>query len=46
MLKQELIAYENAADDSVNYGSHRLPKAEAIRRTQLALKRTIAKLIV
>jgi len=44
ILKRELVEYEAADKNMVSYGSHTLPKAEAIRRTQLALKRTLSKI--
>ena len=44
ILKSELSTYEATDKTIVNYGSHELPKAEAIRRIQLALKRTISKI--
>jgi len=44
ILKRELSEYEVTDNAIVSYGSHELPRAEAIRRTQLALKRTISKI--
>ena len=38
ILQRELSQYETTDKPIVNYGSHELPRAEAIRRTQLTLK--------
>jgi len=44
MLKRELISLESSDKALVSYGSHEIPKAEAVRRTQLTLKITLSKI--
>ncbi len=40
MLTNELDAYKSSDHDAVKFGSHYLPKAEAIRLTELGIKKT------